>query len=486
MDVTTKEVTLLASGFLDIEALAVGSDGHFVVADYDGNANKLTFFERDGTLRDSFIGLRSPKGLLFDAEGQLLVAKWVYRSGPGLAKARDDGYLEPFSSAVSSVEFMWLEDDGQITVSGGSGIVTLSKTGEQQNTFQTPAYIYLKGLHRDTMGNLWIIAEHNGVLLKMAPDGSTQQMASGLSKPTDIEVDSKGIPHITDYNRGVVLALQANNSLSLVATDLLKAEALTFAPDGTLFVAYGDKRVAKLAANGERSEKSFVDLITQKISGISLDDQGNIYFVMLNTDQMLKVVPSQTATIEPGEVLYTATATLPTLSLEGEAVTVDFGERTLTLSGDFELQVTATSPVTAQVSNTLHVGPSAHGTLSLIQSQVFPGDRTVTASLTLQGADSTSVTQIDPEGTTLAAASGTLGYGIAADNQGNIYSFDRGRIVKITPDGTVSDFVTGITSVGYGLAIDAQDNIYVLSGKNILKIIPPTAEGTTPRTSDSH
>ncbi len=129
------------------------------------------------------------------------------------------------------------------------------------------------------------------------------------------------------------------------------------------------------------------------------------------------------------------------------------------------------------LSNTLHVGPNAHGSLALAQSKVFPGDRLVSASMSIFGADSTSLTKIEPEGTTLAASSYTNGRGLAADSSGNIYSSDVNRLVRITPAGELSDFVTGI-SLGKGLAVDNDDNIYAGSGKNIL-IINQNAEVQT-------
>jgi sugar lactone lactonase YvrE len=482
-NLTTGEITTLVSGFRDIEALTVGSDGHFVIADYNNKQNKVAFYESDGTLRDSFIGLVNPKGLLFDANEQLLVSNQFPNS---LSQVRDDGLLEPFSFATSSIESMWLESDGQITVSRGTEIITLSNTGERLNSFQVPSH-YLKGLYRDAEGQLWIASDNQGALLKMAADGSYQKMASGLSQPREIETGLSGKPYLADYSRGVVMTLNGDNSLSLVASDLPKVEAVTFTSDGTLFVAYNDRQIAELKVNGELTDLPLTDVIPNPIIGLTSDGQ-DIFPVSVQsgrseTAQILKI-PTQTAelNVQPGEVIYTVNTALPALSLEGETVTVEFGAWTPTLSGDFELQVTATAPTTTQLSNMLHVGPSANGTLSLAQSQVFPGDRAVKASLSLQGADSTSITQIDPQGTTLAALSGTSGYGLAADNQGNIYSVDtnRKRIVKITPDGTISDFVINL-SVGDGLAIDAQDNIYATSAKNILKITPPSEQITTPQ-----
>jgi sugar lactone lactonase YvrE len=479
-DLTTNELTPLVSGFSNIEALTVGADGRFVIADLGYNRNQLAFYNQNGTLRDSFVGLFQPRALLFDAKGQLLISN---DSPRGISRVRTDGHLELFSS-LSTIESMWLEENGQITVSDGSYIRELSNTGEQLTSYSVPS---AKGLYRSNEGDLWVASQHQKSLFKMAADGSYQKIASGLSLPYDIEVDLAGNIHIADRSQKAVIRVSEDNALSLVATDLPQIEAITFTPDGSLFVAYESNQLVSFDANGERTELPLTtDIMPHPITGLISDSKGVLYPVSdkSGTERIGKIQTQMAQPdIQPGEVVYTATADIPALSLEGEAIPVDFGAWIPTLSGDFEIEVTASAPTTtAQLNNTLHVGPSANGTLSLAQSQVFPGDRNVTAYLSLKGADSTSITQINAQGTTLAASSKTSGYGLAADNQGNIYSVDktRKRIVQITPDGTVSDFVTNLT-IGEGLAIDAQDNIYAIRANEILKITPPSADMTTPQ-----
>ena len=51
---------------------------------------------------------------------------------------------------------------------------------------------------------------------------------------------------------------------------------------------------------------------------------------------------------------------------------------------------------------------------------------------------------------------------MALDSQGNLYgsTFYGGEVFKITPDGTISSFVSGLAWAN-GLAVDSEDNIYV-------------------------
>jgi streptogramin lyase len=163
--------------------------------------------------------------------------------------------------------------------------------------------------------------------------------------------------------------------------------------------------------------------------------------------------------------------------LDDSTVPVDFGAWTPTGSGDYLVEITPNDSQTdGQLSNTLHVGPSATGTMGLTQTLVLPGDRPVAASLRVVGADSTSITHIDPQGKTLATQSGAVGRAVAADSSGNIYASGGNKIVKITPGGTISDFVTNIT-LGYGLAADSLGNIYAVSGSSLTNIVKITPQG---------
>jgi len=238
-------------------------------------------------------------------------------------------------------------------------------------------------------------------------------------------------------------------------------------------VIYNNSSLAILDAAGTRSDFALLAMVQFPITGLLPGPGNTLYAAVANTNSVYKLVPSILETgLQPGDVVFTSSVNIAGIGLDDSSVSVDLGGWTPTVSGDYLVEVAAGDPQTSGLlSNTLHVGPSATGTLGLAQVLVLPGDRSVVGSLTVVGADSTSVTRIDPQGTSLAARSGVAGRAIAADSSGNIYAAGLNKIVKITPDGSVSDFVTGIT-VGNGLAVDSQSNIYAVSGSNVLKITP--------------
>jgi sugar lactone lactonase YvrE len=482
LDLSTGVIMDLAAGFANVEALAVAPDGGWVVGDQ--SRNELAYYDAGDAETDRRRGIVQPKGLLFDGSGRLIVANSYPNS---LCRLTEDGRLEPFAD-VSSVRYMWLEADGGVTAANGTQVVEMSAGGSIIRSYNAPD---ASGLGRNAQGELFSVSTNQGALVRFSPDGSYEKIASGLVSPTDVEVDASGLVHIADSAAGVVNTLGDDGSLSLIAADVAGAKSLAFAPDGTLFVNYSNAHLASFDA-GTRTDFAPLEVVTGGISNLAFGDDGTLFASTPDADSVLKLNTIFSApAIQPGDLVFTATATLPALGLDGGGVAVDFSAWTPTTSGDYLVEVGVDNGQTAgTLSNTLHVGPQAEGTIDLAQPRVFPGDRAVGGALRVLGADSTAITRIDAAGTTLAAISGAQGRAIGADSRGNIYAADTTRIVQITPDGMVSDFVTGL-SIGNGLAVDSHDNIYAVgrsstaNARDVLKISPmgevttlATLEGT--------
>lgn len=81
---------------------------------------------------------------------------------------------------------------------------------------------------------------------------------------------------------------------------------------------------------------------------------------------------------------------------------------------------------------------------------------------TLLVALATVVTNAQTVTTFLNSSSADVDDAMTLDSQGNLYgsSFYGGTVTKIAPDGTVSNFVSGLAWAN-GLAVDSEDNIYV-------------------------
>jgi hypothetical protein len=317
-----------------------------------------------------------------------------------------------------------------------------------------------------------------------AMEVQTLIQGNGLSYPKGIDRDSAGNIYAVNYNAGTLnridpvagtlFRLGAGNVLETVQANLPILETFAISPNGTLAALYGSNKLALISPSGARREMS--NTLPSGIQGIVWEAEDRIAVSIYGTHTLLRLyLPALLNEVAVGEVTYTRTVPLPPLGLADPAVALDFGSWTPMASGDFQVELSVDAhPEFGALYNTLHVGPNAHGVMTVAQPVVRPGDRANQATVTLFGADSTSITQIDPNGTTLAAASKTSGgRGIAADTDGNIYVVDTSRIVRITPNRNVETFVSGY-SFGTGLAIDAHNNLYayVANTATVLKIAP--------------
>ncbi len=333
-------------------------------------------------------------------------------------------------------------------------------------------------------GNVYIAASYNGVF-KITPTGIKAKLPlTGLSNPTEIQADVQGNLYVGDLSKQMIFRIAANNILETVQTGLLSLETFAIAPNGTIAAVYASTKLALIAPDGTRSEMS--STLPSLIRGIVWNSNSELCVTVDNSnplvnDSLLKLYPSTPpANTVIGKEVYSQTVALSPLGLGDIAVALDFGRWTPNLSGDFEAELTVdTHAEYGTVANTLHVGPNAHGDITVSKSSVRPGDQDDQATIQLFGADSTSITQIDPSGTTLAASSQTSGRGIAADTLGNIYATNTSTtssIVKITPQGVRTTFASGY-SLGSGLAIDNQNNLYAYPSAStdtgtVLKITP--------------
>lgn len=454
-------VQTLATGYSNIQGLSASPSGTFVVADYA--ANRLGFHASSGTLIDSYYGLVNPKGLLIDGNGDLLV---VNSLPAGIMKVRSDGKLSLFHTR-SGLERMMLDTDGSILVAGSGNIYRLNANGGLLQTHKVTSPL---DLVRTRDGALYTTAS-NGRLFAIDGNWAERQVASGLNSPSDIALDGNGKVYVTDANRGVVTRLGEYGAIELVSAGLSQARALLFDDSDALHVAYGTGQVAIIAPDGTRTELPAPPRVGP-FTALARTAGRDVHALAPNQRSLLQLMLSPTSVTQPGQVVYSGSASISGLGLDGAAVSVDFGEWVPELAGDYLLEVQlADNAVGGTLRNTLHVGPNAEATLSLDRNDVLPGDRSVSGQLTVIGADSTSITQIDPAGATLAASSYAYGRAIAADSKGNIFAADTNRIVKITPDGQLSDFITGI-SVGNGMAVDSDDFLYTVSGGNIAKLSP--------------
>ncbi len=442
---------------------------------YQSNNNVLdieTFAEGNG--------LNNPRGMDRDAAGNFYV---VNNATSTLSRIDAAGTVTDIATDFVSPVDVDVATNGDIYVlNANSNYERLATDGSRQKILTNIGGQQAIEVLAD--GNVYIAASGNGVW-KFTPSGiKTKLPLTGFLNLSEIQADAQGNLYVGDVLKATIFKIAANNTLEAIQTGLTSLETFAIAPDGTIAAVYGSTKLALIAPNGIRSEMSAYLPLT--VRGIVWGNHSEIAVALDSTttlinDSILKLYPSTRSTNTViGEEVYSQTLTLPPLGLRDVALALDFGGWTPTSSGDFEAELSVDSYAEYGVlANTLHVGPNAHGYITVSQPSVRPGDQDDQATIQLFGADSTSITRIDPSGTTLAASSQTTGRGIAADTLGNIYATNTSTtssIVKITPKGVRTTFASGY-SLGSGLAIDNQNNLYAYPSATtdtgtVLKIAP--------------
>jgi len=460
LNINTGTISDVVNSSLGLESIAIKSDGAYVIS--NTSRNELLFYSATDSFVGNHVGLVSPKGLLFDSTGKLLISN---KFPNNISTINANGSLEMFSD-TSNVEYMLLSASNNVRASSGSSIFELDTNGMKTNTYKAERVF---GLTNTLSGEL-VSVSFAGNVYQYLPDGSSTKIASGLVGPNDIESDSQGNIYIADNVANDVKQVNPDNSLSLIVDNVPVADKIISSDEGDIFVKYDKSKLMSLSADGVRTEYPIGVNIVKNIAGIAKN--GSEIYASLNVDNEIKklVLDLLVPATNPGQIVYSSTIPISELNLDSPAVALDFGKWTPEESGDYLLEISANDGVTTgQLINSLHVGPSANGVIGLEKSIVFPGDRAVSGYINVFGADSTSVTNVNADGAILAASSGANGRGLVADTKGNIFVSDGGGIVKVTPDAQVSTFLTGVV-IRSELAIDSNDNIYFLDRAKVMKV----------------
>ena len=455
LDLSTGAITEVASGYLNLSSLAVSADGRFAAG--DGGRNEVSLFAVDGAELDRFVGLNNPKGLALDATGRLFVAN----SNPdAISRVTGSGAVTAFAD-ISNAKYLYSGSNDHLVVTSGERLIELDPSGNVVTNARYPS-VDLFGVISDAHGKRLTVSDE-GALLQFNADASFTTIASGLGFARDVELDPDGNVVIADSTRDVIHQLHADHSTSVRYANIPGAKSIAHDSAGRAFVLYLNSRVVIFDTDGTRRDLPMPDITIQDLDNIMMVDDRSFLGAMYDKDTVIKVTFDPLyPDITPGEVVYTSTVALSSLSLTDDQVTLDFGTWTPAVSGDYLLEIVADNPtVDGNMVNTLHVGPNASADINLPEMILPPGDVAVNASLLVSGVDSTSVTKIDTDNVYLATESGGIGArGVTADTQGNIYVADSRRLVKIEPDGTISNISLNFNPDT--LVSDSKDNIYTL------------------------
>ncbi|HZU29079.1 MAG TPA: hypothetical protein VFA04_26395 [Bryobacteraceae bacterium] len=455
--------------------LAVDAGGNLFIADTGNNVIRrvapngtITTVAGNGNAGNSGDGgqatsaeLNYPQGVAVDANGNLFVADsyngeirrvapdgristvagsgWRDNSGDG--GPATEAEIAPQYIAVDSAGNLYFSDatnvvrkvavDGTISTVAGNSAKSYGYSGDGGQA--TSAQLaFPMGIAVDAAGNLYISDSSNQVVRRVSPAGIITTIAGGGKKFED------GIP-ATSANLGYT------NSVAVDST-------------GNLYISDNSYRVRKIGADGNIGTVAgstccysgdnvpATDVQLNRVTGLAVDNSGNLYVSDGFNSRVRKVAPDGTITTVAG--------------------TGDFG-----YSGDggpgSKAQLNLPEGLAVDAAGNLYIADS----LNAVIRKVTP-DGIIS---TFAGTGKPGWTSGDGGLATAAALWNPLS--VAVDGSGNVYIADEinSAIRKVGPDGiisTLTDLNSG-TLTPTQVAVDSKGVVYVLGATGLINAAQP-------------
>jgi len=518
-------VSILASGFNNPHGLVVDASGNVFVADESNNVIKKI----------------TPGGLVtvFAGTGAL-------GSNDGLGTAAS--FSRPAGIAIDAAGYLYITDSGNQKIrkiTPGGLVTTLAGSGAQGSadgvgaaaTFQFPSGIAIDGI-----GNLYIADSGSDIIRKVTPNGTVTTLA-GLANQIG---RANGIGAVARFNEPQGVAIDKNGNLFIgdLVNNLIREISITGysisapLPPGLTFdtktgIISGTPTAPSPATNytitayNLGGSSSYIVNITVQNPVIVVVPPPNISYVtpqnyVVNTP----IIPLGPANIG-GAVPQTIYGQVSTFAGTGASGSANGAGTSSTFSGLFSVATDLVGNVYVTDNNLVRkisptgvstpmAGSGAAGSADgqgAAASFNQPLGIAVDGTGTIYVADSKNNTiRMVTQGGQVTIFAGTNGaagltngtgtaakfnnpWGIAVDQNGNIYVADEGNNVirKITPAGLVSTFAgsgaagsangTG-TGASFnkptGVSVDLNGNVYVADqGNNLIRKITPAGVVTT-------
>jgi sugar lactone lactonase YvrE len=199
----------------------------------------------------------------------------------------------------------WHDDRLWLSDMGAGEVIAVDPKGRSEVVARVPSGLAGIGFLPD--GQLLIVANRDGLLLRLEPDGSLMKHAdlTGVFRPpwSDLVVDGRGNAYVSnvgfdfpggEYAAGIVALVTTDGSARPVADGFSVANGLAVTPDNsTLIVAesYGSRLTAfDIGADGSLSKRRvWADLQGDHPDGICIDAEGAVWYADVPAKHCVRV-----------------------------------------------------------------------------------------------------------------------------------------------------------------------------------------------------
>ncbi len=417
--------------------------------------SQIVTLDRSAQIQKTYIGLDQPHGVAIDNSGNVYVSNENYSLNDIVKFDSTGANPSIYVANIVRPRDLLFGPSGSLYISAYYGLYTVDPT--------THAVSYrsskrgFSGLVQSG-GDIYL-SDYDDNSVRRWHSGKLSLLALGLARPGSVRIAKDGTVYVaSQYNNSIEEYTQSG--LSVFATGLYYPQNLVFDSSGNLFVS-SNSSLTKLSPDGKTRTPELTSLLGgRNIAGFAFDDAGDL--IVNNGGVIRKITfPAPVALPAVGSVVYSETINNPGIALGGSPIPLTLGNWTPQYGGDYTVSISSTDAnVHGKLVNTLHVGPHAQGELVANKTSLPPGDQSLNLNLSVQGADFTSLSKVDPANLQADTRSRVYPSAMGADANGDIYYLSGSAIHKVAPDGAVSTFASGIGYMRGQIPIDAEQNVY--------------------------
>ena len=267
---TGGRVDAFATGVSGPKGLAFDAQGNLYAANsFDGTVSRVT---PGGAVTTFATGLGGPFRLAFDAAGDLYVS---HPSDGTVSRVAPDGTVSTFATGFDLPQGLAFDAQGNLYVAEGFGrrVSRVAPDGGV-TTFATdlPGP---DGLAFDAAGNLYVATAGDNSVRRVAPDGTVTTFAAGFAEPTDLAFDAEGHLLVTTRRDEALSRVAPDGTVTRVATGLRGPFGVAVDARGDVFVTAGfDTTIAKLSGSADLTVQSSLPARPIAVGGLDAGGGG--------------------------------------------------------------------------------------------------------------------------------------------------------------------------------------------------------------------
>jgi streptogramin lyase len=491
--------------------ITAGPDGNIWFADY--YANQIGRITPQGAVTEFGAGISGsayPNGITEGPDGNLWFTE---TNGNRIGRITPQGAVAEFSAGLSpgsGLACIIAGPDGNFwfTENNGSRIGRITPQGtvtEFSAGISPSSNPY--GITAAPDGNLWFTEQSSNRIGRITPQGTVTEFSVGISVgsyPQGITAGPDGNLWFTELSGARIGRITPQGTVTEFSAGIAAGsspEFITAGPDGNLWFTENtgaQPRIGRITPQGTVTQFSASSTAFSLPWGIAAGPDGSIWYTERQANRIgrlqsllgttaTQLISSTSGAVAGQQVILTASVSTNPPGVGSPSGTVTFLDGTTVLGaadlagGQAVLSTSALSAGSHSIIASCNGNPSFPASASAAcLLQVSPADTTTSLSSSgpaLLGAPLTLTATVG-ESTLAEFSANYAPFGITVGPDGNLWFTEvgSGRIGRITPQGTVTEFSAGITagSAPEGITTGPDGNLWFTeySGNRIGRITP--------------